>query len=258
MSAIVPFRDKNVALGSRVDNLEQEVEALRQENDELKADLSLRTASAPRRTWTVPAAIAGLIIVSIVVGGGPAVILVPLAALLVTVAALFFVMSQLLYVAAPNEVLVISGRRTRGVDGSLRGYRTVRGGRALKLPLLEQVERMSLANISLKVTIQGAYSKSGAVNVSAHAVVRIANADPLLSNAVERFLGQSRQQVADVAEQTLEGALRTVVSQLTLDELVSDGLKVAHVVIEEADEDFRTLGLELDVFKIAQVSAADS
>ena len=259
------FRDKDLALRSRVDDLEQEVEALRRENDELKTDTALQTTAAPRQGWAIPGATAGLIVASIIAalaivasaGSELAVVFVPLASLLITAAALFFVVSQLLYVASPNEVLVISGRQTRSVDGSLRGYRTVRGGRALKLPLLEQVERMDLSNITLEITLRGAYSKSGEVNVNALAVVRIANADPLLSNAIERFLGQSHQQVADVAEQTLEGVLRGVVSQLTLDELSEDALNVANVVIEEAHGDFSTLGLELDVFKIADVSATE-
>ncbi len=258
----MPFRDRDLALRSQVEDLEQELESLRRENDELKT--ATATEATPQREWAGPGAAAGLIVASIVAalailftaGGELAIVFLPLSTLLITAAALIFVVSRLLFVASPNEVLVISGRQSRRADGATRGFRTVRGGRTMKLPFIENVERLSLINMSLKVAIRDAYSKSGAVNVTAHAVVRIAGTEPLLTNAVERFLGQSRQQVTEVAEQTLEGVLRNVVSQLTLDELSEDGLNVANVVIEEADEDFRTLGLELDVFKIHQVTAA--
>jgi flotillin len=53
---------------------------------------------------------------------------------------------------------------------------------------------------------------------------------------------------------TLEGNLRGVLATLTPEEVNEDRLKFAHVLIEEADEDMKKLGLELDTMKIQNVT----
>ena len=45
---------------------------------------------------------------------------------------------------SPNMVAVISGRKRRLPDGRVVGYRMVKGGAALRIPLLEKVEYLSL------------------------------------------------------------------------------------------------------------------
>jgi flotillin len=73
-------------------------------------------------------------------------------------------------------------------------------------------------------------------------------------NAVERFLDQHPSQIAMAAQQTLEGVLREVVSQLTPEEVNEDRLKFASILMDNARDDFDKLGLELDVLKVQSVS----
>jgi len=73
-------------------------------------------------------------------------------------------------------------------------------------------------------------------------------------NAVERFLGVRQEQVALAAQQTLEGVLREVVSQLTPEEVNEDRLKFANQLVDNARDDLEKLGLELDVLKVQHVS----
>ena len=71
-----------------------------------------------------------------------------------------------------------------------------------------------------------------------------------IHNAVERFLDTPRGTLAMVAEQTLEGTLRAVVTLLTTSRLQEDALYVLYVVREEAEPAFLKLGLEIDTLEV--------
>jgi flotillin len=173
-------------------------------------------------------------------------------ALLLTVA--LFV-SRYLLICQPNEVIVLSGRRRRLPDGTEVGYRVIRGGRALRIPVMERAARLSLETLPLALTVQNAYSAGGIpLKVDAVANVKIASTEPLLGNAVERFLDKGIPKVHQIAKETLEGNLRGVLATLTPEEVNEDRLKFAQSLIEEADSDLAQLGLKLDTLKIQNVS----
>lgn len=172
--------------------------------------------------------------------------------LAVTIVAL---VSRFLLICQPNEVIVLSGRRRRLPDGTEVGYRVIRGGRALRVPVMERAARLSLETIPLHLTVQNAYSAGGIpLKVDAVANVKLASAEPILGNAVERFLDKGMDEVHQIARETLEGNLRGVLATLTPEEVNEDRLKFAQSLIEEADQDLGQLGLKLDTLKIQNVS----
>jgi flotillin len=163
--------------------------------------------------------------------------------------------SRFLLICPPNEVIVLSGRKRRLPDGSEVGYRIIRGGRAFRVPIMERAARLSLETIPLNLTVQNAYSAGGIpLRVDAVANVKIASSEPLLGNAVERFLAKGMNEVHQIAKETLEGNLRGVLATLTPEEVNEDRLKFAQSLIEEADQDLGALGLKLDTLKIQNVS----
>ncbi len=166
----------------------------------------------------------------------------------------FTIVTKLIYICQPNEVLVFSGARRRE-GANIVGYRIVQGGRGVLVPLLEKVDRLDLTNMVIDVRVEGAYSKGGIpLNVNAVANVKIASTEPVIGNAIERFLGKSRQVVETVAKETLEGNLRGVLATLTPEEVNHDRVKFAHSLLLEADTDLKKLGLVLDTLKIQNVS----
>lgn len=152
---------------------------------------------------------------------------------------------KLVYIAAPNEVLVFSGRG---------GYRTIKGGRGYRVPLIETVDRMDLTNMIIDVAVRNAYAKGGIpLTVQGVANIKVAGHHPLLGNAVERFMGMERRTIIKVAKDTLEGNLRGVLSQLTPEQVNDDKLRFAEKLLEEAEHDLSKLGLVLDTMKIQHV-----
>lgn len=163
---------------------------------------------------------------------------------------------RILQISRPNEALIFSGKQFRNPDGTYVGYRVVRSGfRAWKIPIIHQVHRISMNLIPVDVVVQNAYSK-GNIPLQIHAIanVKIHSDSRHLGNAVERFLGKSRAEIELVAQQTLEGALREVLAQLTPEEVNEDRLKFAASLIEAAEDDLDKLGLQLDTLKVQSVS----
>jgi len=183
-------------------------------------------------------------------------IMVGAVAVLASLVVLAFILSRIIYICPPNEVLIFSGsHRKLGTDERVIGYRVVQGGRGIRIPLIEVVDRMELTNMLIELRVQGAYSKGGIpLNVQGIANVKVSSKPDQLANAVERFLGMSRDQIMGVARETLEGNLRGVLSTLTPEEVNQDREKFAGELLHEADHDLARLGLELDTLKVQHVS----
>ena len=163
--------------------------------------------------------------------------------------------SKLLYVSAPNEALIFSGRAAPGRATREVGYRVVRGGRALRVPLFELIDSVDLTNIAIDIEVRGAYSKGGIpLNVHGVANIKLPGEEPLLNNAIERFLGKPRQEIMAIAKETLEGNLRGVLAQLTPEEVNQDKARFAHTLLEEAEHDLNRMGLVLDTLKIQNIT----
>jgi flotillin len=173
---------------------------------------------------------------------------------LVVLVTLTSIVRRLLYVAAPNEALIFSGR-VRRVGQREVGYRVARGGRALRAPLFELIDSVELTNIAIDIEVKGAYSKGGIpLNVHGVANIKLPGEEPLLNNAIERFLGKPRQEIMRIAKETLEGNLRGVLAQLTPEEVNQDKARFAHTLLEEAEHDLNRMGLVLDTLKIQNIT----
>jgi len=175
--------------------------------------------------------------------------------IVVVVAVVLAALKSLIVICPPNRVAVISGRQRQLSGGGTVGYRVLRGGRTLRIPLLEKVDWMELNTITIDVVVGQAYSK-GAIPLDVEGVanVKVSSQPGLLENSVERFLRMGSDVIHDIAKETLEANLRGVLATLTPEEVNEDRLKFAQVLIDEADEDMKTLGLALDVMKIQNVT----
>ena len=172
--------------------------------------------------------------------------------------AVFFVIlivRSLIVICPPNRVAVISGRKRVLSDGRTVGYRILKGGRTLRIPLIERVAWMDLNTIPLEVSVTNAYSR-GAIplNVQGIANVKVSSGEGLLENAAERFLHVDHLAIGKIAKETLEANLRGVLATMSPEEVNEDRLKFSQQLIDEADDDIKTLGLELDVLKIQNVT----
>jgi flotillin len=146
----------------------------------------------------------------------------------------------------PDQVAVFTGRG---------GFRLVRGGASMRLPVVERVDYMSLAPFETPLSIQGAYSKEGVqVNVEAVALVRFDSTDAAIRTAAERFLNADREHLHKTVQEILSGHLRSIAAKMTVEELNSSRETLVSKVTDEAGSDFGGIGMNLDVLTIQHIS----
>ena len=165
------------------------------------------------------------------------------------------VIRNLYYICQPNEVLIFAGSSRRSPDGRRVGYRLVKGGSSIRVPLLERAMRMDLTNIIIDLQVTDAYSKGGIpLTVNGVANIKIAGEEPTIHNAIERLLGKSRGDIEQIAKETLEGNLRGVLASLTPEQVNEDKIAFARSLLDEAEDDLEQLGLVLDTLQVQNIS----
>ena len=169
---------------------------------------------------------------------------------------LLMTIKSLIVIVPPNSAAVITGRSRQLTDGRGVGYRTVIGGRTLRIPIIEEVAWMPLATIPIELNVQNAFSKGGIpLSVQAVGNVKVASEpEATFNNGVERLLGKRVEEIEELAKETLSANLRGVLATLTPEEVNEDRLKFAAQLLEEADQDLQKLGLQLDTLKIQNVT----
>jgi len=177
------------------------------------------------------------------------IVIAALVVLLVTIKAL-------IVIVPPNSAAVITGRSRVLTDGRGVGYRTVIGGRTIRIPIIEQVSWMPLSTIPIELNVQNAFSKGGIpLSVQAVGNIKVASEpESTFNNGVERLLGKHVDEIEQLAKETLSANLRGVLASMTPEEVNEDRLKFAAQLLEEADQDLQKLGLQLDTLKIQNVT----
>ena len=159
-------------------------------------------------------------------------------------------------ICRPNEMLIVTGSRSNQGSQGFKGYRVVaNGGWTFVKPVLETARRMDVTLLPVLVEVKNAYSNGGTpLNIQAIANVKVSTDPEVRNNAIERFLGRDSGEIVQVAQENLEGNLRSVLAQLTPEEVNEDRLRFAEQIAKDVGDDLRRLGLQLDTLKIQSVS----
>jgi flotillin len=160
----------------------------------------------------------------------------------------------------PNEVLVISGGKGEVITDSSGerhriGFRVVKGGGTLVNPLTERVEVMSLELITLDIITPEMYTKMGVpIKVDGVAQIKVRGDDVSIRTAAEQFLNKSREEIKQIAYQTVAGHLRAILGTLTVEEVYAAHEAFAQRVAEVSAGDLANMGLEVVSFTIREIS----
>ena len=174
---------------------------------------------------------------------------------LVSLVALNLISRWMIRICRPNEMLVVTGSKSNQGQGA-KGYRVVaNGGWTFVKPILETARRMDVTLLPVVVEVSNAYSHGGTpLNIQAIANVKVSTDQEIRNNAIERFLGHHQNEIVQVAKENLEGNLRSVLAQLTPEQVNEDRLRFAEQIADDVGSDMRRLGLQLDTLKIQSVS----
>jgi flotillin len=162
---------------------------------------------------------------------------------------LFFfmaVLAKLFRKAGPHEALVIYG---------LRGTRIVKGGGTIIYPMIEQCRELSLELMSFDVAPQQSlYSKQGvAVTIEAVAQIKVKSDPESIRTASEQFLTKRPEQREGLIRLVMEGHLRGIIGQLTVEQIVKEPEMVADRMRSTCADDMNKMGLEVISFTLKEV-----
>ena len=158
------------------------------------------------------------------------------------------VLTRLYRIAGPNEALVVTG--FRGQQG-----RIVKAGGSIVFPLIEQCRILSLELMSFDVAPQqDLYTKQGvAVTVEAVAQIKVKSDPESIRTAAEQFLNKTPQIREGLIRLVMEGHLRGIIGQLTVEEIVKQPEMVAERMRSTCADDMNKMGLEVISFTIKEV-----
>lgn len=152
------------------------------------------------------------------------------------------------YSCGPSEAMVVSGV---GYERPL----TVIGGRIIRVPFLQRIQRLSLTTMTLLVSSPNVYTKLGvAVSVNGVAQVKVSGSNQeMLNQACQVFLDKSDSQIQDICKETLEGHQRAIMGNMTVEEIYKDRMKFSAAVFEVASTDFVNMGITIISYTIKDV-----
>src|SRR5689334_21343863 len=155
-------------------------------------------------------------------------------------------MARIYRKAGPHEALIVYG---------LGGTRGVKGHGTMVLPMVQICRQLSLELMSFDVAPQqDLYTRQGvAVTVEAVAQIKVKSDPESILTAAEQFLTKPPQEREGLIRLVMEGHLRGIIGQLTVEEIVKQPEMVGDRMRSTCADDMNKMGLEVISFTIKEV-----
>jgi flotillin len=159
---------------------------------------------------------------------------------------LMSMLARLYRKAGPHEALIVYG---------FRGTRVVQGHGTVIFPMVENCKDLSLELMSFDVAPQqDLYTKQGvAVTVEAVAQIKVKSDKESILTAAEQFLTKTDQEREGLIRLVMEGHLRGIIGQLTVEEIVKQPEMVGDRMRATCADDMNKMGLGVISFTIKEI-----
>lgn len=186
-----------------------------------------------------------------------------IAGLVVLAVLLLLLITSRYKVAGPNEAFIVTGRKrsrevknpeTGQMSTDLSGQKVVMGGGVFVVPLVQKLHVLDLSSRRIMVQIRGAVSGHGVkLNLDGVAIVKVGGNEDSIRAAAQRFLTQQTE-IETFTQETLAGALRSIVGSLSVEQIIRDRAAFAQRVADESESSLTGQGLVLDTFQIQDIT----
>jgi flotillin len=148
--------------------------------------------------------------------------------------------------AGPHEALIVYG---------VGGTRIITGKGAVIYPMIQTCRELSLELMSFDVAPQQSlYTKQGvAVTIEAVAQIKVKSDPESIRTAAEQFLTKTPEQREGLIRLVMEGHLRGIIGQLTVEQIVKEPEMVADRMRATCADDVNKMGLEVISFTLKEV-----
>lgn len=187
-------------------------------------------------------------------------IMIPVAILLVVVAVILVLKAAASrYIkVGPDEIAVFSGRKYKwkAPDGTVqtRGFHILTGGGRICMPVVEQVRIVPISAFQVEVEETKIPNQNNvAVNIQCVATCRLSTNDEDMANAVGNFLSKTPEEQKLFIQNILRGHLRSIVGNLSMDQLLRERSKLNDMVVTESTAELKRLGIQLITLVIQDI-----
>ncbi|MGO1317936.1 MAG: SPFH domain-containing protein [Cellulomonadaceae bacterium] len=157
----------------------------------------------------------------------------------------------------PNEALIIVGRGAGRKNAELGGQRVVVGGRVFVWPILQQGFSISLEQRQIGITVEGVDKNRIKIAIKASINFKVRGDEEGVRRAAQRFLSQQGT-LTEIIKESLEGSLRSIVGDMTIEQIISDRKGLSDRVVESTKMDLAEQGLQVDLLNISDISTPGS
>ena len=166
--------------------------------------------------------------------------------IILTFVMMFYVIARMYRKVGPNQALIVYG---------FGGTRIVTGGGTVVWPMVQMARELSLELMSFDVAPkQDSYTVQGvAVTVEAVAQIKVKSDPESIKTAAEQFLNKDLVEREALIRLVMEGHLRGIVGQLTVEAIVKEPEMVSGKMRSTCAEDMSKMGLEVVSFTIREV-----
>ena len=145
-----------------------------------------------------------------------------------------------------DKILVIYGKTGKNKEGGVSSARCIHGGASFIWPVFQSYAFLDLTPISIECNLQNALSKQNIrVDVPCRFTVGISTETENMTNAAERLLGLSTDDIRNIATDILFGQLRLVIATMDIEEINADRDKFLANVSTNVEAELRKIGLKL-------------
>jgi flotillin len=176
--------------------------------------------------------------------------LIVIVAVVLVILGILALIARLYRKVGPNEALLVYG---------LGDTKVVKGGGVVVVPMFQEARLLSLELMSFDVApTQDLYTSQGvAVNVEAVTQIKVKSDEVSIKTAAEQFLEKPLDERKGLMQLVMEGHLRGIVGQLTVESIVKEPEMVADRMRANVADDVNKMGLEVISFTIKEVRDAN-
>lgn len=152
-------------------------------------------------------------------------------------------------VPAPNEALLISGRKQRGGDAQ---FKIVTGHGAFVVPVLSRASVLTLAMQESEVE-EDCYTQQGlTLGVRAVIAFKVGDDAESIAAAARRF-ASDQSQMSTLVGRIFSGHLRSIIGSMTVESIIRDQQRLSDTILDASKIEMARIGLAVDSLQISQI-----
>jgi len=153
-------------------------------------------------------------------------------------------------VPAPNEALLISGRKQRGREAL--PFKIVTGHGAFVIPVFSKASRLTLAMQESEVE-EDCYTKQG-LTLAVRAVIafKVGDDHESIAAAARRFQGD-QSQMSVLVGRIFSGHLRSIIGSMTVEAIIREQQTLADAIVDASKTEMARIGLDIDSLQISSI-----